>query len=159
MLSTVVTFGGPGSPTVRIPADLLAAQAEIDRTLAAAVLALGLLAMVVGSFGIANVMLISVMERRREIGVRRALGHQRRVIGAQFLVEATLVGVVGGLVGAAVGVGFTAALSAVRGWVPVIDLRLAAMAAAASVLITTLAGVYPASRAAHVEPLDALRAD
>ena len=159
LLATVVTFGGPGSPTVRIPSDLLAAQAEVDQTLTAAVLALGLLAMLVGSFGIANVMLISVMERRREIGVRRALGHRRTVIGAQFVVEAALVGVAGGVVGAALGIGFTALLSALRGWVLVVDVTLAAAAAGASVVITTAAGVYPAIRAARVEPLEALRAD
>ena len=159
LLATAITYGGPGSPDVRIPSDLLAARAEVDRTLAGAVIALGLLAITVGSFGIANVMLISVLERRREIGVRRALGHQRRLIGAQFLVEASLVGAAGGLLGAGVGIGFTALVARLRGWVPVIDLRLAAAAVLSCLVITTLAGLYPASRAAGVEPLEALRSN
>ena len=159
ILATVVTYGGPGAPQVSIPSDLLAARAEVDQTLAATVVALGLLAIAVGSFGIANVMLISVMERRREIGVRRALGHQRRVIGAQFVLEAALVGAAGSVAGAVLGVAFIAVFAWFRDWVPVVDLRLAAAAVLASIVITTLAGLHPARRAARVEPLDAIRAE
>lgn len=159
ILGVTATYEGSGLPSVSIPADLLAAQAEVDRTLAGAVWGLGLLAIGVGGFGIANVMLISVLERRREIGVRRALGHLRSVIAAQFISEAVLVGLLGAAVGAVIGATFVVVVSEVRGWVAVVDPLVLAAAMGASVLVTALAGVYPAIRAARMQPMDAVRGD
>jgi putative ABC transport system permease protein len=157
ILADTVTYGAPINVRVFVPSDLLAAETEIDRTLAGAVVGLGLLAMVVGGFGIANVMLISVMERRREIGVRRALGHSRLVIALQFLTESAFVGVIGAVVGTALASAFVVAVSAAKGWVVVLDILVAAAAASAAVLVSVLAGIYPAARAARLQPLDALR--
>lgn len=159
LLARVITYGGPGVPQVTIPADLLAAQTEIDRTLAGAIWALGVLTIAVGGFGIANVMLISVLERRREIGVRRALGHLRSVIAFQFLTEAALVGLIGALVGAAAGVTFALLMARASGWVAVLDPIVVSGAIATAVLVSILAGLYPAIRAARSQPLEALRAD
>ncbi|HVM36006.1 MAG TPA: ABC transporter permease [Actinomycetota bacterium] len=157
VLGDAVTYGAALNLRVSVPSDLLAAQTEIDRTLAGAVVGLGLLAMVVGGFGIANVMLISVMERRREIGVRRALGHTRGVIALQFLTESGLVGLIGAGLGGALAAGFVVAVAAARGWTVVLDPLVVAGAVAAAVLVSLLAGMYPAARAARLQPLDALR--
>jgi putative ABC transport system permease protein len=157
VLKDAVTYGAAVNLRVSVPTDLLAAQTEIDRTLAGAVLGLGLLAMVVGAFGIANVMLISVMERRREIGVRRAIGHLRGVIALQFITEAALVGLIGAAIGGTLAAGFVMTVSAARGWTVVLDPLVIAGAVSAAVVVSLLAGVYPAVRAARLQPLDALR--
>ena len=157
VLSDAVTYGAPPNLRVSVPTDLLAAQTQVDRTLAGAIVGLGLLAMVVGGFGIANVMLIAVRERRREIGIRRALGHPRAVIALQFVTESGLVGLIGAVTGGAVAIGFVMSLSMARGWRVVLDPMVVAAAGAAAVVVSVLAGLYPAVRAARLQPLDALR--
>lgn len=120
--------------------------------------ALGGLALLVGGLGIANVTLLSVLERRSEIGLRRAVGAARRHIAAQFVIESTVIGFLGGLIGAAAGVLATVAVSAVRDWTPLLDVQLALGAPLLGAAIGLLAGLYPALRAAAVEPIAALRA-
>jgi putative ABC transport system permease protein len=133
-------------------------QDKVQSDVNALFLVLGGVALLAGAVGIANVTLLSVMERKGEIGLRRALGATRRNIGGQFLIESGVVGFLGGLLGASSGVLVTLAVSATRSWTPVLDLRLAAGAPVLGVLIGVLAGAYPAWRACAVEPIDALRA-
>jgi putative ABC transport system permease protein len=121
-------------------------------------LVLGGVALLVGGLGIANVTLLSVLERISEIGLRRAVGATRVHIAGQFLVESGIVGLLGGLIGATVGVLATVGLSAFRDWTPLLDLRLAVAAPLLGALIGLLAGTYPAWRAATIEPIAALRA-
>jgi putative ABC transport system permease protein len=114
-------------------------------------------ALLVGGVGIANVMVISVLERRSEIGLRRALGATRRHVSVQFLSEALLLSGLGGLCGVALGAAITAAYDVARGWnvaVPVTGLVGGIVAALA---IGAVAGLYPATRAARLAPTDALR--
>lgn len=113
--------------------------------------------MVVGGFGIANIMLISVVERRREIGVRQALGHRRIAIALQFLDGVSHSRLLGSIVRASLAVGFVILVSEMRGWVVVLDLAVVIAAVAAAIPVSILGGVYPARRAARLEPLDALR--
>ncbi|MEV4565117.1 ABC transporter permease [Nonomuraea sp. NPDC049419] len=120
-------------------------------------LILGLVSLVVGAVGIANVTLVTVMERVPEIGLRRALGAARRHIAAQFLLESTLIGLIGGVVGAALGVVTVVAVAAARQWTPLLDVRLAIAAPVAGAVVGLLAGLYPALRGARMEPVDALR--
>ncbi|MEM8925558.1 MAG: ABC transporter permease [Actinomycetota bacterium] len=157
-LNTVITYGGPGGidpPTV--PTDELEATAAVDETLRTVVLLMGGLALLVGGLGIANVMSISVLQRSAEIGIRRAVGHTRARIAAQFLCEAAAVGIGGGVVGAAVGAAIVVVGADWQDWIVVLPPLLLAGAAALSVLVALVAGLIPALKAARLEPLETLR--
>jgi len=160
VLPAAVSLGAAGqSPTVTLPADLLAAQIAIDRSLAGAVIGLGILAMLVGGFGITNVMLISVLERQKEIGVRRALGHSRLSIGSQFLTEAVVVGAVGAGIGTAIAIAFVSLFANARGWITILNAQLTVAVVVGAILVTILAALYPAARAMRLQPLEALRGE
>ena len=120
-------------------------------------LAFGALALVVGGLGIANVTLLSVMERTGEIGLRRALGARKRQIAGQFLTESGMIGLIGGLVGAAIGIVAVLTVSLIKNWTPVLDTPVALTAPVAGAAIGLLAGAYPALKAAAIEPITALR--
>ncbi|HEY4025602.1 MAG TPA: ABC transporter permease [Candidatus Dormibacteraeota bacterium] len=157
ILPTAVTYGGPGNPIVSVPSDLLSASAKVDATLRNTGLAMAALALLVGGLGIANVMSISVIQRQAEIGIRRAVGHSRFLIGAQFFAEALFVGVIGGVLGILSGAGFVAAVALDRNWVLVIEPWVPAAGLAVAVSVAVIAGIYPAMKAARLEPLATLR--
>lgn len=120
-------------------------------------LALGGLSLLVGGLGIANVTLLSVLERISEIGLRRAVGAGRLHVAGQFLVESGIVGFLGGLIGSTIGVLATVGVSVARDWTPLLDIRLALVAPLLGGVIGLVAGTYPAWRASAVEPIAALR--
>lgn len=118
---------------------------------------LGGVSLLVGAIGIANVTLVSVMERTGEIGLRRSLGASRRHIALQFLAESSAIGFVGGILGASVGVLVVVAVAAYNSWTPVLDAAIVLATPIVGMIVGLAAGSYPASRAAHLEPVDALR--
>jgi macrolide transport system ATP-binding/permease protein len=120
-------------------------------------LLLGGLSLIVGAIGIANITLVSVMERTGEIGLRRAIGATRAHIAAQFLFESASMGVVGGILGASLGVIVVVAVSAYQFWTPVLDPAAPFLAPLIGGLIGLLSGAYPALRAARLEPVEAFR--
>jgi putative ABC transport system permease protein len=147
----------PEEVNVSRPSDALAARAAAKATFTALLLGLGAVALLVGGVGIANVMVISVLERRSEIGLRRALGATRGNVRLQFLIEALLLAGLGGLGGVALGSAVTAAYGRSQGWTVVLPLAGLAGGVAAALAIGALAGVYPAIRAARLAPTEALR--
>ena len=156
-LPTALAPNAPETMEVQAPAGRSDVQKGVQADINAIFLALGGVALLIGGVGIANVTLLSVLERVGEIGLRRALGATRRQIGAQFMVESVVVGMLGGLVGAALGVAVVAIVSAVSQWTPILDLRMVAVAALSGGLIGLLAGLYPSLKAASIEPITALR--
>jgi ABC-type antimicrobial peptide transport system permease subunit len=120
-------------------------------------LVLGGVSLLVGAIGIANVTLVSVIERTGEIGLRRALGASRRHVGEQFLLESTTIGVVGGVIGASVGTLVVVGVSALQSWTPVLDPAAPLAAPVVGGLTGLVAGTYPAWRATRLVPVEALR--
>lgn len=130
---------------------------DVERDVNALFVVLGGVSLLVGGLGIANVTLVSVLERTPEIGLRRALGAARRHIAAQFLLESTVTGLLGGIIGASTGVLVIVGVSAARDWSPVLQGYLPFAAVGLGALIGLIAGTYPALRAARTEPIAALR--
>jgi putative ABC transport system permease protein len=147
----------PEEVDVSRPSDALAARAEADDALTGLFLGLGAVALLVGGIGIANTMVISVLERRSEIGLRRALGATRGHVRAQFLVESLLLAAGGGLAGILVGALVTGAYANARGWTTVVPPEALAGGVGAALAIGAAAGLYPAGRAARLSPTEALR--
>lgn len=156
LLGPSVQPQAPSGVKVSRPSDVLAAKNAADDAFTGLLLALGSIALLVGGIGVANTMVISVLERRREIGLRRALGATRRHIRLQFLTEALLLSTLGGLAGAVLGAAFSAAIAVANGWTPVIPLPVLAAGVGATTLIGGIAGLYPAIRAARTPPTVAL---
>lgn len=148
----------PEQVDVSRPSDVLEARAAADGALTALFLGLGAVALLVGAIGIANVMVISVLERRSEIGLRRALGATRRHIGTQFLAESLMLAIMGGCVGVLLGAAITAAHATTQGWQVSVPAAAAVGGLAAALAIGVVAGLYPALRAARLSPTEALRA-
>jgi putative ABC transport system permease protein len=147
----------PEEVTVTRPSDALEAEAKADDALTALLLGLGGVALLVGGIGIANVMVISVLERRTEIGLRRALGATRRHVRAQFVVEAVALAAIGGIAGIALGTVVTAGYAANRGWRLAVPIPALAGGVLVALVVGAVAGLYPASRAARLAPAEAVR--
>jgi putative ABC transport system permease protein len=147
----------PEEVEVSRPSDALEARAAAAGALTSLFLGLGAVALVVGAVGIANVMVISVLERRSEIGLRRALGATRTHIRNQFLAESLMLVGLGGLAGVVLGALVTAVYAASQDWRVTVPPEAIAGGVAASLAIGAVAGLYPASRAARVAPTEALR--
>jgi macrolide transport system ATP-binding/permease protein len=143
---------------VAAPPDPEKLRAGVKSDLNALFVLLGGVSLLVGALGIANVTLVSVLERVGEIGLRRALGAARRHVAVQFLAESAVMGLLGGIVGASLGTLIVVGVSASRTWTPVLEPWVPLAAPLLGGLIGLASGAYPALRAAAMEPVDALRA-
>jgi putative ABC transport system permease protein len=142
---------------VSFPSDILKAELVTKGAYNGLLLGLGAVALLVGGVGIANVMVISVLERRSEIGLRRALGATRRHVAEQFLAEAVLLSVLGGVAGTVIGGAATAIYARSQHWSVVIPALALYGGVAAALVIGAIAGLYPSIRAARLSPTEALR--
>jgi putative ABC transport system permease protein len=157
VLPATVNPANPSVVAVSFPSDILKAELVTKGAYNGLLLGLGAVALLVGGVGIANVMVISVLERRSEIGLRRALGASRRHVAEQFLTEAVLLSALGGLAGTLTGMAATLTYAASQHW----SIQIPALAlyggVSAALLIGAIAGLYPSMRAAQLSPTDALR--
>ncbi len=147
---------GAGDFSVIVPAELLAQQQRTRRIFQIVMVAIASISLLVGGIGIMNIMLASVLERTREIGVRRAVGARRRDIVRQFLTETMLITVTGGVIGALTGVGLAQLVGYMAGWSTIVTAGSIILAFAVSVSIGIVFGLYPAIRAARLDPVLAL---
>jgi putative ABC transport system permease protein len=146
----------PGQVNVSQPSNALTAQADAAGAFDTLFLGLGAVALLVGAVGVANIMVISVLERRQEIGLRRALGATKGHIRAQFLSEAIMLALAGGAAGVVLGALSTAVYARIKGWPVVIPAEAWAGGLGAALLIGGVAGLLPAVRAARLSPTEAL---
>ncbi|AKU65102.1 ABC transporter permease [Schaalia meyeri] len=152
---TLAPQGATGLKVSR-PSDALAAQNAADQTLTTLLAGVGSIALLVGGIGVANTMIISVLERRKEIGLRRSLGARRSHISVQFLAEALILSFLGGLAGCLIGAAVTWGMCLAYGWPPTLHWWVIAAGLSATLFIGAVAGLYPAIRAAHTPPTAAL---
>jgi putative ABC transport system permease protein len=145
-----------GDFTIVSPAELLAEQRRTQRIFEMVMVAIASISLLVGGIGIMNIMLASVMERTREIGVRRAIGARRKDVIRQFLTETTIISLAGGVLGIAVGVGLSQAIGRLAGWSTIVTTSSIVLAFVVSVTIGLVFGLYPAVRAARLDPVKAL---
>ncbi len=147
---------GASDFSVIVPAELLAEQERTKRLFEIVMVAIASISLLVGGIGIMNIMLASVMERTREIGVRRAIGATRHAIVRQFLVETTMITVTGGAIGTIVGIVLSQLVAYFAGWSTIVSVVSVAIACVVSVSIGIVFGLYPAMRAAGLDPVRAL---
>ena len=149
--------------TVQTQNELISAQEEVNATLSVLLGSIAGISLLVGAIGVMNIMLVSVVERTREIGIRRAVGARAKDIGTQFMVEALTVSVVGGALGILLGMGVALGVGGkqVMGQElsTVIELWSIGLASGVAVLVGFISGVYPALKAASVDPIVALRSE
>ncbi|MEV6908387.1 ABC transporter permease [Amycolatopsis sp. NPDC051071] len=158
VLAATVYAENPAKIQISRPSDALAAKRITETTFSGLFLGLAGVALLVGGVGVANTMVISVLERKREIGLRRALGGNRRQVRGQFLAESVALCLLGGIAGTFLGVLGTAGYAVSRDWPPVIPATAVLSGVGAALLIGVLAGVYPAIRASRLTPTEALAA-
>jgi putative ABC transport system permease protein len=156
LLAATANPENPGQVSVSQPSAALVAQADAQSALNGLFLGLGAVALLVGAVGVANIMVISVLERRSEIGLRRALGATKGHIRVQFLSEAILLAVLGGAAGVAAGALATAVYAHTKGWAVVVPVLAWGGGIGAAFLIGAIAGLLPAIRAARMSPTEAL---
>jgi putative ABC transport system permease protein len=151
------SHGGAGDFSVVAPAELLAEQKRTQRIFEVVMVAIASISLLVGGIGIMNIMLAGILERTREIGVRRAVGARRVDIVRQFLIEATLISIVGGLMGIAFGFGMSRVIALLAGWSTIVTLSSILLAFLVSVSVGLIFGTYPAVKAARLDPAEAIR--
>ena len=156
VLAATANPEAPNEVQVSRPSDALAAKQATDAALNGLLLGLGAVALLVGGVGVANTMVISVLERRAEIGLRRSLGATRGQIRLQFLAESLLLSALGGVGGVLLGVLVTGVYAATQGWPTVVPAWAMAGGVVATLLIGAVAGLYPAVRASRLSPTEAL---
>jgi putative ABC transport system permease protein len=143
--------------SVIVPAELLAEQKRTQSIFDIVMVAIASISLLVGGIGIMNIMLASILERTREIGVRRAVGARQSDIVRQFLIEATMISVVGGLMGILVGLAMSRLIAWLAGWTTVVTSISIILAFAVSVSVGLIFGIYPARKAARLDPVEAIR--
>jgi putative ABC transport system permease protein len=158
VLAATANPEAPNEVKVSRPSDALAARQATDRAFTGLLLGLGAVALLVGGVGVANTMVISVLERRAEIGLRRSFGATRGQIRLQFLSESLLLSALGGAGGVVIGVAVTAFYSSTQSWPSVVPAWATGGGVAATLVIGAIAGLYPAIRAARLSPTEALAA-
>lgn len=155
--SIAINPNDPETLRVQKPPEPESLRRQVEGDVNSLFIVLGGVSLLVGAIGIANVTLVSVLERVGEIGLRRAVGAGRRHIAYQFLVESTAMGLIGGILGASIGVLVVVGVSASRTWTPVLDPTVPLAAPLLGAITGLLAGIYPSLRAASLEPVEALR--
>lgn len=158
VLAATANPESPNEVKVSRPSDALAARQATDAALTGLLLGLGAVALLVGGVGVANTMVITVIERRGEIGLRRSLGATRGQIRLQFLAESLLLSALGGIGGVVIGIGVTTAYATTQSWTAVVPVWATAGGLASTLLIGAVAGLYPAIRASRLAPTEALAA-
>ena len=157
LLAQTANPEAPNEVNVSQPSDVLTARAAAAGAFDSLFLGLGVVALIVGAVGVANIMIISVLERRSEIGLRRALGATKGQIRTQFLAESILLAVIGGVVGVLAGAAATAVYASSKSWAVVIPVEAWLGGIASAILIGAFAGLMPAVRASRMPPTVALR--
>ncbi|HWK10644.1 MAG TPA: ABC transporter permease [Vicinamibacterales bacterium] len=151
-----VAHRGAGDFTIVSPAELLAEQRRTQRIFEMVMVAIASISLLVGGIGIMNIMLASVLERTREIGVRRAIGARQRDVVRQFLIETTIISLSGGVIGILLGVGLSQLIGVLAGWSTIVTTMSIVLAFGVSVAIGIVFGLYPAVRASRLDPVKAL---